>query len=181
MKNTIKLLGIIVIIAIIGFSITGCFSTGGGFSPFGGMTAEEQAQMAAAAEQSGQTVVNDAPSGSGGSNFSSLPVITWPADSVWGQRGLSGLRQPSGTRVVGEINTGALGVITSFYIVLLDADKAAYDNIRGQITAMGFTLMSPENTTAEGQAVGLVKQSTMNVVAVRYIINENAVAIMPQQ
>jgi len=67
MKNLFKFIGIIAMVAVIGFSMTSCLSLGGG-----------------------------AGIGGGGSFGASGGYIAWPADDVWAGYGLSGLQAPPG-------------------------------------------------------------------------------------
>ena len=165
MKNLFKIFGIVALVAAIGFSMTSCLSLGGGM--LGGLTDEEREAYAASAavlEAQGHEV-NTVPADSG-SGYESMPVIAWLSDSEWGRYGLSGLRQPAGTRLVGQVQgTGTM-------LALLDADRAVYDNIKGQIQGMsGWTLLNESVGDRPGSlAVVFMRQTAtgMNTVAVIY-------------
>jgi len=100
------------------------------------------------------------------------PTIPWPADSVWGLYGVSGLRQPSGTQVHGQVQTG------TFNVILTGANKAVYDNLVGQISGMGGVLL--QETTTDEAIMTMFVTSNQRMVVVTFVAKENAVNIVAQ-
>jgi len=145
MKNSQKFIGIIAIAAIIVFSYASCITLGTG-------------------GDSGSSARSS-------SDYSTMPVIDWPADSVWSQYGLTGLRQPSGTRAVGGFRASGY-----YQVVLLDATRATYDNLTGQVRGMsGFTFLQEE--TEKDSVASAFMSASHKMVSVGYSIADKAVVI----
>ena len=149
MKNTIRFLGIIALAAVIGLGMASCATSGG---------AKGEASVAPAID------------------YSILIEMQWPSDEALGNYGLSGLKLPEGTSVLGVPESG-----NQLVIVLRDADKAVYDNISAQIKALAYTTVE-EKTDGTGSAAGYMKMSEdmteAKMVTVGYSIEENAVVII---
>ena len=156
-----KRFGIIVFVTVIGFTMAACLSIGVGSN--GSATAESPDTNTQA---------------SSGGGTASMPDMEWPSDEDWGRFGLSGLQQPPGDySITGRQMTGLASSIT---VMLLDADKAVYDNLVGQIRGIsGLTLMG-ENTEADGSAGAQFMRQTMTsmtLVAVTYNFADNIIMI----
>ena len=162
MKNKFKFLGIIAMVAVIGFTMTACLTVGTS-GDSGSATAESPSPNTQA---------------SSGGGAGSVPAMEWPSDADWGRFGLSGLRQPPGDySITGHQTTGFSSSLT---IMLLDADKAVYDNLVGQVRGIsGLTLMG-ENTEADGSAGAQFMRQTMTsmtLVAISYNFADNIIII----
>ena len=170
MKNAVKIFGIIAVAAVIGFSMTSCLSLGGGNGGGGVVTIGG----GGTADSPGATVTAPVADGSA---YASMPVLQWPSNSEWTRVGLSGLQQPPGTSdIVGETRMG------QFTIAILNTNKAAFDNLAGQIRAMSGMNVVTEDTNAEAsQAVFMRSSATaMNMIILLYSVKDNAVIIQPQ-
>jgi len=100
------------------------------------------------------------------------PAIPWPADSVWSVYGVSGLVQPSGTQVHGQVMTG------TFNIILTNAGKAVYDNLVAQISGMGGVPLQETATDEAIMVMFVTSNQRMDVVTLS--VKENAVNIVAQ-
>jgi len=154
MKNTSKTFGIIAIVAIIGFVMTSCQTTSSGPN-----------KLEAASKQA------DAAAATAGADYSSMPAIDWPSNTVWGQYGLAGLQQPEGTSVVGGQQGAGM-----YQVALLDANKAVYDNIAGQLSAMSGITKSGEDTDDKGSA-SVFMTDAFKMILLSYSIADNVVVI----
>ena len=147
MKNTIKNFGIIAIVAVIGFALSSCLTLGGG---------------------SDDGVVGD-----GGFGRSMVMTAEWPSEATWAENGITGgLQQPSGTTV------GSVGIYSGIFAVqLVNANKAAFDNLVNQIERQGgWTVYERDSNRREetvsfiqgGKSVGVgldIRENTVSIVA----------------
>jgi len=158
MKNTVKVLGIGALVAVIGFATTGCLSVGNGGAGSSGTFAT--AGVAAAAEPAD------------GYRYDSMPAIAWPSGDVWGRYGLSGLQQPPGTgEFVGQTSPGY------FQVAALNANKAVFDNLVGQVRRMNAWLFLEEDADKDGSAAVFMGSAGQGVLIITYVISDGIVII----
>ena len=151
MKNTLKFLGIIAFIAIIGFGMISCASGNKA-------VVETEVETTEAGE---------------GTDWSALPVIEWPSDEELAQFGLAGLQQPPETSdIVGLSEEG------TFILAILNTDLDAFDNLADQIKALDNIIVSGEETDEEGTAIVFMNSETMNIIQLIFISADSVVAIM---
>jgi hypothetical protein len=162
MKNTIKIeaiqriAGVIVLVAVIGFSMAGCLSLGVGSSgaSSGNPSSSSGASSGSPSNSSGGTAGKD----------------TWPADDVWASYYLSGLQQPSGTNVT------IINMYGTYTVMLDNADKAAFDNLVGQVEKMSNWKVQER----KADAVAFVNAGKAGLV-IAFDSKEKKVTIVPNK
>ena len=105
MKNTFKNVGIIAIVAVIGFALASCLTLGGGGD-----------------ETAGRGFGGGAFGGYLGASYDS-----WPSNDVWAGYQLSGLRQPAAARF------GSGQVMGESLMVSLEGGRAVFDDLINQV------------------------------------------------
>jgi len=128
MKNTLKVLWMTAIVAVVGFSFASCLTFGGGGN---GDDSQRWTGAMAPAE--------------------------WPSLDIWEQYGVAGgLRQPSGTTVL-IAHTATYAGLDVFSIGLQNANRAAFDDLVSQVERKGGWTVYERESSRREESISFVK------------------------
>jgi hypothetical protein len=170
------LLGIVALVAIIGFAVTGCSSVkrgvNDGVSRGISGAISDSISGGSSGRSSGSSSGGRSSGGSSGGtssrperNYSgSSQTVPWPMDIEWRKYGLEGLKQPAGTNVTSAkmmsagsslfgATLSALGTREQFVVELINGGMPAFQDLVGQVDKISGSKMTGSSSESDSRSM----------------------------